>query len=330
MTATPRRGFLVALALSVALHLGVAVSPGWHLPDFSEPEAEVIEARLAPPPAPKATPEAAPAQPAPMPQTQPTPTPKPPRKPRPEAIPAAPAVAAASSGPVTPAMPAQPVVTPSQPSAPVAVETSWPKKGKIRFGVSRASDAMVLGRTVHEWSHDGRSYTLRDTTESTGVVALFKPVKLVQESRGELTPQGLKPLEWRSEKNGVAGDWVNFDWAAGKLAMGGGREAATEAGMQDMLSLLHQLGLLTGNDRTVPLATGKKIERMAFQRLGEENLPLPGGDKPSLHFKATDSGGEVTEVWLSQDARQLPLKIRRINRKGEIFDQTVEETEVGE
>jgi len=325
MTATPRRGFLVALALSAVLHLGAAISPGWHLPDFSEPEVEMIEARLAPPPVSP--------QPALVPQAQPTPTPKPTkpvRKPRPEAIPAAPAVAAASSGPSTPAMSAQPVVAPSQPSVPVAVETAWPKKGRIRFGVSRASDAMVLGRTVHEWSHDGRSYTLRDTTESTGVVALFKPVKLVQESRGELTPQGLKPLEWRAEKNGVAGDWVNFDWAAGKLIMGGGREGATEAGMQDMLSLLHQLGLLAGSERVVPVASGKKIERLAFQRVGEENLSLAGGDKPALHLKATDSGGEVTEVWLSQDARHLPLKIRRINRKGEIFDQTVEETEFSE
>jgi hypothetical protein len=326
MTATPRRGFLVALALSAVLHLGAAISPGWHLPDFSEPEVELIEARLAPPPAPKVVPP----QPVPVPQAQPMPTPKPARQPRSEAIPAAPAVEAASSGPSTPAMPAQPVVAPSQPSAPVAVETAWPKKGRIRFGVSRASDAMVLGRTVHDWSHDGRSYTLRDTTESTGVVALFKPVKLVQESRGELTPQGLKPLEWRAEKNGVAGDWVNFDWAAGKVTMTGGREGTTETGMQDMLSLLHQLGLLAGNDRTVPLASGKKIERLAFQRLGEENLPLAGGDKPTLHLKATDSGGEVTEVWLSQDARHLPLKIRRINRKGEIFDQTVEETEFSE
>lgn len=328
MTATPRRGFLVALALSVMLHLGVAVSPGWHLPDFSEPEVELIEARLAPPPAPKTPP------PQLVPQTQVAPTPKPAAKPAPrprsEAISAAPAVTAATGGPATPTLPAQPVVAPSQPSAPLAVETAWPKKGKIRFGVSRASDAMVLGRTVHEWSHDGRGYTLRDTTESTGMVALFKPVKLVQESRGEVTPQGLKPLEWRAEKNGVAGDWVNFDWAAGKLTMGGGRDGTTEAGMQDMLSLLHQLGLLAGDDRTVPLASGKKIERLVFQRVGEENLPLAGGDKPTLHLKATDSGGEVTEVWLSQDARHLPLKIRRINRKGEIFDQTMEEMDMGE
>ncbi|MRR52099.1 MAG: hypothetical protein EG825_14515, partial [Rhodocyclaceae bacterium] len=89
MTATPRRGFLVALALSVMLHLGVAVSPGWHLPDFSEPEVELIEARLAPPPAPKTPP------PQLVPQTQVAPTPKPAAKPAPrprsEAIPAAPA-----------------------------------------------------------------------------------------------------------------------------------------------------------------------------------------------------------------------------------------------
>lgn len=326
MIATPRRGFLLALALSAALHLGVVISPGWHLPDFSEPEVELIEARLAPPPAPMAPPP----QPAPVPQAQPIPTPKSARNPRPEAIPLAPAVEAASSGSSTPAIPAPPVLTPSPPGAPLAVETAWPKKGKIRFGVSRASDAMVLGRTVHEWNHDGRGYTLRDTTESTGVVALFKPVKLVQESRGEMTPLGLKPLEWRAEKNGVAGDWVNFDWAVGKVTMGGGREGATEAGMQDMLSLLYQLGLLSGNERVAPLASGKKIERLVFQRLGEENLPLAGGDKPTLHLKATDSGGEVTEVWLSQDARHLPLKVRRINRKGEIFDQTVEEMDIGE
>lgn len=78
----------------------------------------------------------------------------------------------------------------------------------------------------------------------------------------------------------------------------------------------------------ITVATGKKIERFIFALTGEEKVVTPQGEKPALHLKTIGAaGGDVTEVWIGIE-RRLPLRIRHTDRKGEVFDQVVEEMEI--
>ena len=76
------------------------------------------------------------------------------------------------------------------------------------------------------------------------------------------------------------------------------------------------------------MATGKKIERYVFALAGEEKISTALGERTAIHLEPLGtSGGDATEIWIDV-AKRLPLRIRHVDRKGETFDQTVEEMEI--
>lgn len=327
-----RRRFLLALVASMALHLTLLASPGWRVPTLEDlllSGDEAIEARLAPLPRPAAVPKAGhaarPAAPRRPLWREPSP---PPAAEAPVAEPA-PAMPAPALEPPPPAEPAAAVVeAEAVPAEVVAQEIALPRQGRIRFLVRKGEDGFIIGRAVHEWRHDGASYTLTSTAETTGLVGLFRPARVTQVSEGEVAGGGMRPREFRVERNGVVNDRARFDWAAGRIVLAGGaRELPLAAGSQDMLSLAYQLGLmaLAPEGSGLSVATGSKLERYTVTAVGEENVEVPAGGRRALHVVVRGAVGvEATEVWLGLDDHRLPLRIRHVDRKGDSYDQVAE------
>jgi hypothetical protein len=323
--------FALALVASALIHAAALLGTGWELPGTNETDAPVtIEAVLA---RPAVHPEPVPVgRPVPKPQVD---------KPRPQRVAAAPEAVGAVPG----ALPSVPGTSPNESPPPAAVSptpsiepaapvlTELPGKGRVRYSITRGEAGFVVGQAVHTWEHDGLAYKLQSVTETTGLAALFKPARVVQSSQGEVTAEGLKPREFRHERVGGL-DTASFDWVRGVVAYAG-REDAVVAGTQDMLSMYYQLVLLAPKSGVLemPIATGRKLETYRMEIVGEEVVALPSGERRALHLKAR-SGGDTLEVWLSvgKDAgtRGLPLKIRFIDRKGEIFDQLAEDIDLRE
>jgi hypothetical protein len=323
---------LIALAASMALHVAALLGPGWNLPGTNEPEPPAtIDAVLARP-APR--PEAAPApKPAPKPAAS-----APTERPRPQ-----PALAAAAPDAVPVSAPAPANAPPvsgaagdktvAEPAAPLPVRIALPARGRVRYIITRGEGGFVVGQSVHTWEQDGFGYKLLNVTETTGLAAIFKPARVVMSSRGEVTAEGLKPLEFRHERVGGL-DTATFDWPRRVVAYAG-REDPVAAGAQDMLSMYYQAVLLAPRNGAVdmPIATGRKLESFRIEVLGEEVVALPGGERRAMHLK-TRSGNDSIELWLAvgrdAEARGLPLKIRFTDRKGEIFDQLADDTDIQE
>ncbi len=312
--------FVLALVASALLHAGALVGPNWALPGLDEPEPEVaptIDAVLS-----KPAPRLAAVAPAPAPKPpRPQPAVQPALQPVASAPSTAPAVAPASATPAPVAVSPEPTFVP--PAAPVPVAISLPGKGRVRYVITKGEGGFVVGQTTHTWEHDGFSYTLRSITETTGLAALFKPAKVLQESKGEVTVDGLRPREFRHERvNGL--DTASLDWATQSLAYAGQKEALP-MGTQDMLSMYYQLVLKKPRvSAEIPIATGRKLERYRFEVLGEEGFATPKGERRALHYR-TKSGNDSIELWIATEGDGLPLKIRFIDRKGEIFDQVAED-----
>ena len=321
---------ILALAASALIHVAALLGPGWELPALGQTDPPLVEAVLT---RPAARPESAPvAKPAPKVAAE---------KPRrtataaPSAVGAAPAaVTSQPEPPVETAPPAAGLPAPSlEPVAPAPARIGLPGKGRIRYTITRGEGGFVVGQAVHTWEHDGLAYKLQSVTETTGLAALFKPARVVQSSQGEVTAEGLKPREFRHERVGGP-DTANFDWARGVVAYAG-REDRIVAGTQDMLSMYYQLVLLMpkGDAVDMPIATGRKLEKYHFEMVGEETVALPGGERRATRLK-TRSGSDTIELWLGvgkdADTRGLPLKIRFIDRKGEIFDQLAEDIDLRE
>ncbi len=316
-----KQPFLIALAISFALHLVVISGPGWNLPTLDEllepDEGPPLEAHLVAHPGPVALQAARPK----------------PRQPRPPA-PALPADAAKVSHGGTPATaePAAPEPVADSPEPPMreaeaalpAAPMTLPNFVRIEYQVTMGEGGFVIGNAVQELRHDGANYSMRNRAETTGIVWLFRPAKIVNVSAGDIVASGLRPREFWARRDNGKGEAAHLDWEAGEVRLGSARQFALEAGTQDMLSMFGQLSLLAidGGMVSLPVVTGKKIERYEFAVLGEETIPTPRGERATLHLRNRQADGkEATEVWLGLADARLPIKIRHVDRRGDIFDQ---------
>ncbi|MBA3902078.1 MAG: hypothetical protein C0522_00135 [Rhodocyclaceae bacterium] len=323
------RRLLAALALSLLIHFAAVSGPGWRLPLMNdEPGMSVtLQAQIA--------------QPRPQAAAPPRPVQPKARKPRLAPVRDAAPVAPAAPMPEQPAAaePAPAPIAAQQPAAPIAaapVEITLPRQGRIRFVVTRGEgeQGMQLGESVHSWRHDGTSYALQAVTETTGLVALFRPVKVVLSSEGTIGAAGLVPREYRAERNGQAAEAARLDPESMRVVLSDAgrvrREAAMTEGAQDLLSHLYQLGLMGAPARVeMMIATGKNYSRYVFELVDAEKLATRFGVLRALHYRTLAGEGEqTTEFWLTPEHRNLPLRIRHIDRKGDIFDQTAVEIEI--
>lgn len=328
-----RRHLTWALLASLLLHVSLLGTPdwlGWRAPtldDPLQPESPQLDAHLvappirkiAVPPVRRAAPERRQRAPASAPDNA-----------APVRVAEAPPVLAETPQAGPPELVAVPPVVP--PAAPP--ELALPRRGSIRFVVSRGEQGFAVGQSVHRWRHDEKSYTLSSVTETTGIAAVFRPVQVKQASEGEVAADGLRPGVFRTEKNGVVGDVAAFDWSGMRLTLspGGGSQRVVPllTGAQDMLSMFYQFSTVFPRSpqaqNEIMVATGRKFERYAFAVLGEETLAIKQGAMRALHLRTAD-GVEAIDIWMGLDLHGLPLKIRYTDREGESFVQLADEIE---
>lgn len=324
--------FAIALAVSVVLHAAAIVMPGWTLPGDSEAEPQTIEAELAPAPA---APAAVVEAPKPKPHPRPRPHPArhvaaapetPPAEDTAAAVPAgepaAPSPRDAAAGTDAAAPTPAPAAAPPVPPAP-----PWPSHGRLRYVVKYGDGGFVIGETTQEWKVEDGRYTIRSVAEPKGLAALRGRTR-TQSSAGEVTAAGLRPREFRDQREGRDAETATFDWPSGQVAFSGGRAPAGLAdGAQDMISVFYQLAWLAPHqDVELAVATGSRLGRWTFEWLGEEQLGTPTGTIATLHLR-TRSDGDTTEVWLAPAYGGLPVKIRYVDRKGDAFEQTADSPE---
>ena len=323
------RRLLAALGLSLLVHVLVGGSPGWPLPSMDEAEADgLLEARLAPQPLASVEPVPAPLPAEPQPRKRRLrPAPAEPPTPQVEA-------AAASAGMAMPDAPAPPAATVA--AEPAKIGLGWPRQGRIRFEVTRGEgeQATLVGQSTHRWRHDGGTYALQTVTETVGLAALFRPVRVVQTSEGLLGADGIVPQEFRVERSGRTAERARFDWEGMKLTLYSGermrREAALAAGAQDILSQIYQIGLVGAASRIeLMIATGKRFGRYAYEAVGEENIETRFGALRTWHLKTPALPGEqAMELWLAPDHHNLPLRIRFTDRKGDVYEQNAVDIDI--
>jgi hypothetical protein len=324
------RILLWVLGFSLAAHLALLLGPHFSLPVNLAP-APVLEARLSPPP---------PARLA---------TPRPPRAAKPKPGPvkklSAPPVEAAPAPEVrphaapSPAMEPEPVAPASdavEPAPPAAEPPAMPQRVTTRFTLFKGLNGLRVGRAEQVWKLDGERYTISSVAEASGLFSLFASGKFVQESRGEITPTGLKPSNYQVERGQKADktDTAEFDWNAMTLtlASGGGKQTLKlPEGTQDMLSFMYQLAFAPpqGSVVKLPVTNGRKLDSYSYWVV-EETLETPMGVLNTLHLgKHREEGEKDTEVWLAADYHYLPVKISQIDKDGDGLVLLANEIELG-
>ncbi len=326
---------LGALASSLALHGIVLFGTEINLPGLADEPVPLLQAELRLPPDPvipepvaKVSPRAAERR-AVQGENGP-PGRREPQMAVSESLPAPPAPVAVSNM-SSPALDSGATRTSPSPDRPLAASAPpkprQPADGVIRYDVIRGNQGFIIGRAEQRWhfSADGE-YRLRSVTETSGLVALFKRLRVEYVSEGRLTANGLQPLRFTAIKNGQAGEMAQFDWALGQLQWSAAPDGVPLLpGSQDVLSLNYQLAYLPKPEEGSQLAvfTGRKYERYAIDALGEEMLETPAGRFRTLHLRVMTE--TVTELWLARDQHLLPVKIRFTDKKGDQYEQIARE-----
>lgn len=318
---------LIALAASLGVHTLALFGTDVDLSTVPEPPPLVVE--LLPP-----------AAKPPLPPPEPV-KPKPAKKPvtkKPQLPPPLARVAdvPALSGTSESVEAAQPVIAPEEaplldpPETPVVAaapaESRLPARGMIRYRVDRGDQGFVVGSSTHDWEIADGAYRITATTETSGLAALFKPLRIELESLGRLTSEGLQPESFMIRRGGrETKEKARFDWAQMQVHIGNRAAQPLSSGAQDLLSFHYQLGFLAdpAAANILPIATGKKYLPYHFESLGDEEIEIPAGIFRTLHLRSP--GDTTTELWLAYDYLLLPVKIRHLDRDGDSFVQVATE-----
>ena len=199
-----------------------------------------------------------------------------------------------------------------------------PKKAQLRFAVQYGGGTFKVGEIIHNLENSDGRYILRATTQTTGLVSLFKSFHLSQTSSGSVSRQGLRPdsyVEVKTEGSGTQTSTASFDWGAHKVSFNNGKEVTLAEQAQDILSLPYHLSQLPLNAQgfQIALSNGRNINQY-YIALGEEgSISTAMGELRTVALsKVHGANEEGLVIWLALEYRLLPVKILYLDKSGEI------------
>ena len=307
----------LALAMSAGLHAAVFVGMPPRIEALEDKPAAVYSASLDP------AALVATAVPAPLPRRVARPRPRPAPPPEAFALPEVVASAPEVKPPEPPSLeePRAEVVAMAKPPPPPP-PTPEPLKFPVDAFPANISISYTLtsafaeGRAEYSWSRDGDSYKITGEAEATGFFTLFLEGRIIQESRGVVTAEGLRPERFSERKPNVAEEGLEFDWPARKVtfeAKGNKNTTELKDHTVDWLSMIFHLAHVppAGEDYEIRVFTQRKMYTFKLKVLGVEDIEIPLGKVKALHLRHVDpKDNEVVDVWLGVEQHYLPVKLR--------------------
>jgi len=320
-----RPALLVALGLSLILHLAWSL---WPADDIDTPEGAVLEATITempPPPVPSAQPAPPPPPQQPTKRTR-TIARKPAAPPATFAAPDAsapaidqgtPDVAKGAPGPsgaettAKAAEPASEAATASEPAPPVV---ALPPRVDLAYKVFFGTQGFMIGEATYRFEHANDRYRISTVGQARGLAALIVRGTGKVESHGRITQHGLRPYEFAIERGSADRREVAFfDWDAGNVVLNDGARAQLEAPAFDPLTILWQpyFSPPGKSDLTFSIATTRKVARYTLRLEGEETIDWPRGRIATERWhRISEDGNTEGWFWLAPSLHYIPVKMR--------------------
>jgi hypothetical protein len=205
-----------------------------------------------------------------------------------------------------------------------AAAAAPPERIKLSYEVTYGT---MHGDVVETLEHDGRTYSIVSNTKGRGILAAFGNKRTV---RGRITPQGLRPDEYRDER---PFGWVasaKFDWESRSVTQerkGKSETLQMQGTAQDPLSLAYTFAFVPpkGKEYDIIRADGRGLTPFRFAVLGNEKLATPIGELQTLHIAKMRDGPEdkATDIWFAVDRDFLPVRVLVVDKDGARVDQVV-------
>jgi hypothetical protein len=329
-----RPALVVALVASIALHVAWSLWPvSFDVPSAPPPLSVALREMPAPPP------------PAPPPPPTPTASPPPetavaPRPVKPKVVhrhhvrttpaPSASTITAPAESEIATAQPSRGNAPPTEEAAkapappvppvvigpPADTKPSYvlPPRLDLAYKVYFGAQGFMIGGATYRFEHDGDRYRISTFAEPMGLAALFVHGHGLLESRGTITPSGLKPREilierGTSDKREVA----HFDWDAGNVRLNDGTLVPLETPAYDPMTILWQsyFSPPSRDEQRFTLVTPRRVTRYTFKLQAEEPVPWRDGEVMTQRWhQVSDDGKTEAWFWLAPSMHYVPLKMR--------------------
>ncbi len=195
-------------------------------------------------------------------------------------------------------------------------------------------NGMVAAEMTDVLEHDGKRFTLNSEGRGKGIGALLYRGAAKRSCRGEITRDGLRPLEYRDQRGDNPAATARFDWNKKTLTQEhDGKVETTKMllPLQDRLSFLYNFAfqnapdLKPGREITVNLTDGKGVTHFQYKVAGTETLKTPAGDLETVHVvkQRENRDDRGTELWFASARDYLPVRILLIEKDGTRIDQVL-------
>lgn len=261
--------------------------------------------------------------PLPAPVVAPAPQPAAPPAPQAEAPPAAPTAPPAEPPPPAPAAPA-PAAPPAGPTQTVVSAFQVPSAIIARYAVKGEAKGLPYGATAHlSWSHDGTQYEARLKINS--LLGSREQVSI-----GRLTADGLAPTRFGDQSRSEQA--AHFERDKGVISFSNNAPpAALQAGAQDRLSVLLQLGaMLAADPQRYPPGTRVEVQTAGvrdadvwtFTVEGQQELQIRNRARATIKLERAPrhDNDEKLELWVAPDMDYLPVRVRLTQQQGDFVD----------
>jgi len=195
-----------------------------------------------------------------------------------------------------------------------------PRQVELVYETSR--NGITLAEVTYALEHDGSNYQVTETTKGRGILALRGTTR--RTSRGMVTPEGLKPVEFTDQRTGRNTARASFDWKAKTVTLqykGDPRTEPLPPNAHDRLAFLLDLAFAPQRREVVyDLFDGRGQSHHVYTNGGSDRVKIPIGEFDALRF-FRGSGDERSEVWLAKELGYLPVRVLVTEKDGTRYEQ---------
>jgi len=202
--------------------------------------------------------------------------------------------------------------------------TAWgapPRQVEITYETNR--NGITLAEVTYALEHDGRTYRVVETTKGRGILALRGTTR--RTSRGMVTPEGLKPVEFTDERTGRNTARANFDWNAKTVTLQYKGEPRTEPlppNANDRLAFVLDFAFAPQRKEVVfDLFDGRGQSHHVYTNGGAERIKIPLGEYDAVRFFRGSANDDRSEVWLARELGYLPVRVLVTEKDGTRYEQ---------
>lgn len=214
-------------------------------------------------------------------------------------------------------------------AAPAAAE---PSRIELTFEIVFGNMKLGEGRDVVEY--DATRYSVVSISEPQGLAALFiNDVR--RESRGLVTPGGLRPERFEESGRKGGARVAEFDWSNGQLTLNSGGNTETvklPPNTFDQASLPYGFLFVAPppDSFQVHVTDGRRLTHYRYRLVAREKIKTGLGELETLHFEKVRDPDDKRgfEFWLAVERQYLPVRLRYSDKNRRVFDSIVTDIKI--